>query len=113
MAVGRKALVCYEDDDVLWEFTYKDTTGVVTTIAGSQIELQVKKTSTSIGDPLKGPVVCTITSPTNPMKFLASFKVDLEFDTYNVSARRMNVGGSRQLVDAALTVLPSGSKRRS
>ena len=110
MAVGKTPISCYEGEDVIWEFTLTDATGIITSIATHQIQLVIKASATAPNPPLIGPVVCTITSATSPMKFRAAFNVNLDAGTYNVSVRRENVGTVWQYVDSRLTVTDSGSR---
>ena len=110
MAVGRSAIECYEGEDVIWEFTLTDGTGVITNISNFVIQLVIKANASASGSPLIGPIVCTITSATVPMKFRASFNVDLFAGTYNVSCRRETFGFITQFVDSELTVHASASR---
>ncbi len=110
MAVGKTPITCYEGEDVIWEWTFTDATGTVTSLASHLIQVVVKASATAPNPPLIGPVVCTITSATAPMKFRAQFNVNLDAGTYNVSARRENVGNVWQYVDSTLTVKDSGSR---
>jgi hypothetical protein len=109
MSVGTDPLACYQGEDVAWEFTLTDGTGNITTIAGYVIELVIKETAADLDPPLIGPVTCSISSASSPMKFLAQVAVDLDPGTYVVSIRRATVK-TWQFVHAPLTVTDSASE---